>query len=156
MLKISRRSLLGGIATAVLARSATASQYPTMVVNKDPNCGCCSGWIEHIRASGFEARVIEAVDLQPVKTRLAVPRSLQACHTAEIGGYVIEGHVPAAAIKRLLAERPTALGLAVPGMPAGSPGMEVAGGRAETYDVMLFSKSGQKIYARFQGTHEMP
>jgi hypothetical protein len=126
-----------------------------MTINKDPNCGCCSGWVEHVRAAGFETRIIELNDLSALKSRLSIPPSLSSCHTAEIAGYVIEGHVPASAIRRLLAERPVAIGLAVPGMPVGSPGMEVPGTADETYNVVLFGRSGQRTYARFKGAQEV-
>ena len=157
MADIARRSLLGGAAAAMLlgVRPARATSS-TMVISKDPNCGCCSGWVEHVRAAGFDTRLHELSDLAPVKARLAIPPALAACHTAEIDGYVIEGHVPAAVIRRLLAERPTATGLAVPGMPIGSPGMETPGAPDELYDVILFGPSAQKVYARFKGTQEIP
>ena len=93
--------------------------------------------------------------MAPIKSRLAVPTALSSCHTAEVDGYVIEGHVPASAVRRLLAERPSATGLAVPGMPVGSPGMEVPGSPDETYDVILFGPTGQKIYARYKGMREL-
>jgi hypothetical protein len=99
--------------------------------------------------------VIESNDLAPLKLRLGVPAHLAACHTAEIEGYVLEGHVPAAVIKRFLAERPSATGLAVPGMPVGSPGMEVSGSPDESYEVVLFGPSGERTYARFHGHQEL-
>ena len=102
-----------------------------VTVRKDPTCSCCTGWADHLRAEGFPVTEVATSDLKAVKTRLGVPTDLSGCHTAEVGGYAIEGHVPAVAIKRLLAERPVATGLAVPGMPAGSPGM---GGEPEVYD----------------------
>jgi hypothetical protein len=123
-------------------------------VTKDPNCGCCTGWVEHVRAAGFEVEVVESAEVNRLKTRLGVPQALASCHTAEIGGYVIEGHVPPAAIKRLLAEKPDGKGLAVPGMPVGSPGMEVEGTEPETYEVVLFGPSGQRTYARYTGDRE--
>ena len=116
---------------------------------KDPSCGCCSGWVEHLRGSGFTVEAIDTADLAAVKTALGVPDELAACHTAKIDSYVIEGHVPAAAIRRLLAERPAALGLAVPGMPVGSPGME--GGTPQPYDVVLFAAASSRLYGRFIG-----
>jgi hypothetical protein len=156
MADIARRSLLGGAASAMLLRALPAyATSSTMVISKDPDCGCCSGWVAHVRAAGFDTRLHELSDLAPVKARLAVPPALASCHTAEIDGYVIEGHVPAAVIKRLLAERPMAIGLAVPGMPVGSPGMEVPGAPDGPYDVMLFGPSLQKIYARFKGLQEL-
>jgi len=112
------------------------------------------GWIEHVRSAGFETNVVEMSDLAPLKARLRIPKGLTSCHTAELDGYVIEGHVPAAAIKRLLIQRPNAIGLAVPGMPIGSPGMEVPGAPDELYEVVLFSPSGQQSYGRFLGSKE--
>jgi hypothetical protein len=156
MADIARRSLLGGFTTAMLLGAfPLRAASPTMVISKDPDCGCCSGWVEHVRAAGFATRVHELSDLAPVKARLAIPPALASCHTAEIDGYVIEGHVPAVAIKRLLSERPTAIGLAVPGMPVGSPGMEAPGATDETYEVVLFGPSVQKIFARFKGSQEI-
>ncbi len=92
-----------------------------MTVTKDTNCGCCGAWVEHIEAAGFPVSVVESSEVESLKQRLGVPAALYSCHTAEVDGYVIEGHVPAAALRRLLAARPLATGLAVPGMPAGSP-----------------------------------
>ena len=122
---------------------------PVIKVSKDPNCGCCTGWVEHLRSNGFVAAVTNSADMQAVKVRLGVPEELASCHTAEIAGYVIEGHVPARAIRRLLAEKPAARGLAVPGMPIGSPGME--GGTPEVYEVILFGKDQPVSFGRFIG-----
>lgn len=157
MSNISRRIFLAGAAglAASPAFAQSSSGLPLMVVNKDPSCGCCSGWVEHIRAAGFQAKVVEPHNLAAIKARLGVPRGLQSCHTAEIGGYAIEGHVPASAIRRLLAERPTATGLAVPGMPVGSPGMEVPGSPDDQYDVVLFGPTGQQTFARYEGSQEL-
>ena len=156
MFDLSRRTFLVG--TAVAATSSAFAQElddrPVMRVSKDPNCGCCMGWIEHIRSAGFKANIVEMSDLGPLKARLKVPKRLASCHTAELDGYVIEGHVPAAAIKRLLIERPHAIGLAVSGMPIGSPGMEVPGASDELYEVVLFSPTGQQSYGRFLGSKE--
>jgi hypothetical protein len=154
---INRRSVVTGFCAAALAGRSLpswAQGSPKIVVTKDPTCGCCSGWVEHLRASGFTAEVIESSQMNRVKVRLGVPQDLASCHTAEIEGYVIEGHVPAPAIRRLLAERPQGKGLAVPGMPVGSPGMEVEGSAPETYDVILFGPSGQRTFARFRGAAE--
>ena len=152
MLITTRRSfLLGSLAIAGLPAQAATP----MVINKDPNCGCCSAWAEHVKGAGFEIRLNDVADLAAIKARLLIPQALASCHTAEIEGYVIEGHVPASAIKRLLSERPSAIGLAVPGMPVGSPGMEVPGSPDETYDVILFGRSGQNVYARFKGAREL-
>jgi hypothetical protein len=144
---------LGGMALGLAMRDAAAA--PRIVVNKDPTCGCCSAWVEHLRGAGFDTHVNELSDLAPLKKRLAIPPALASCHTAEVDGYVIEGHVPASAIRRLLAERPSAAGLAVPGMPIGSPGMEVPGSPDETYDVVLFGRTGRRTYARYKGAAEL-
>ncbi len=108
-----------------------------------------------MRSAGFDTLVNEVSDLAPLKSRLSIPPSLAFWHTAQVDGYVIEGHVPASAIRRLLLERPQATGLAVPGMPVGSPGMEVPGNPAETYEVVLFGPAGQKVYAKYEGTKEL-
>ena len=153
---IERRALLGGVATAMLFGVVPLrAKPPTMVISKHPNCGCCSGWEKHARAAGFETQIHESGDLASLKTRLGIPPSLASCHTAEIDGYVIEGHVPSSIIRRLLLERPAAVGLAVPGMPVGSPGMEVSGSADETYEVILFGPSVQKVYARVKGAKEL-
>ena len=154
MLELTRRAFLVGTAVAIIdpasAQELGAPRF--MRVSKDPNCGCCSGWVEHVQAAGFQATVMEMSDLAPLKARLRVPVHLASCHTAEIEGYVIEGHVPSLAIKRLLSERPSAIGLAVPGMPIGSPGMEVSGTPDEPYQVVLFGPSGEWVYGRFKGS----
>jgi hypothetical protein len=108
-----------------------------------------------LRQAGFEVEVIETTELNRVKARLGVPQALASCHTAEIESYVIEGHVPASAIKRLLSERPPGKGLAVPGMPIGSPGMEVDGSEPEIYSVILFGAGSHRIYGRFRGAAEI-
>ena len=123
---------------------------PKLTITKDPNCGC-SGWVEHIKAAGFPVEIVETGEMNRMKARLGVPRHLAACHTAEVEAYVIEGHVPASAIRRLLVERPQIKGLAVPGMPVGSPGMEVEGTPPETYDVIAFGPAGETRFARFKG-----
>lgn len=148
---LSRRALaLGLLATPTLGWAVRAEVAPLVRVTKDPTCGCCDGWVSHTRSAGFAVSVsVGAVN--PLKARLGIPRGLASCHTAEVGGYVIEGHVPAGAIRRLLAERPAGAGLAVPGMPVGSPGMEVDGTEPETYDVILFGPAGRKVFARYRG-----
>jgi hypothetical protein len=154
-LALTRRSLLAGVGGLLFAGPLKAAgELPEVAVTKDPNCGCCGAWVTHLKEAGFPVQVTEATDLNRVKVRLGVPQALAACHTAEVGGYVIEGHVPAAAIKRLLAEKPRARGLAVPGMPVGSPGMEVEGAAPETYDVILFGPGGQRPFARCRSGRE--
>ena len=156
---VTRRFVLTGVCAVALAATNSlpclAQATPKIVVTKDPSCGCCGGWVDHLRASGFTADVIESSELNRIKVRLGIPQDLASCHTAEVEGYVIEGHVPASAIKRLLAERPNAKGLAVPGMPVGSPGMEVEGSAPETYEVVLFGSSGRRTFARFRGAAEV-
>ena len=112
-----------------------------VVVYKSPTCGCCGDWIAHLKGRGFTVVTHDLVDVAPIKTRVGVPSSLISCHTATVGGYAIEGHVPADLILRLLNERPTVAGLAVPGMPGGSPGMESA--PKVPYDVIAFDANGQ-------------
>jgi hypothetical protein len=132
-----------GVTQVVLAQSA-----PTVAVVKDPGCGCCTKWVAHLEEAGFKATVTESAEIDALKDSKGVPRAARSCHTATVGGYVIEGHVPAADIKRLLKERPGVAGLAVPGMPAGSPGMEVPGGRVAPYDVIAFDKAGKtRVFA---------
>lgn len=157
-LTLSRRALLAGLAVTSIAASAfpaAAETLPKMTVTKDPSCGCCSGWVDHIRKAGFPVEVAESPEINRLKVRLGVPQALASCHTAEVGGYVVEGHVPADAVKRLLAERPQAKGLAVPGMPVGSPGMEVAGVENDAYDVVLFGPVGQTSFVRYRGMQQL-
>ena len=145
----TRRAVLTAIGIAALPLRGRAAERPRVTVHKDPGCGCCTGWVEHLEAAGFPTTALNTRGMNAVKARLGVPDDLAACHTAEVGGYVIEGHVPAAAIDRLLAERPAGKGLAVPGMPVGSPGME--GGEPEEYDVILFGPGARRTFARFRG-----
>ncbi len=112
-----------------------------VTVYKSPTCGCCRRWVDYMVRHGFRVIVKDTSDVAAVKTTLGVPANLHSCHTAVAGGYVIEGHVPADVVLRLLRERPDVAGLAVAGMPAGSPGMET-GGPAEQYDVIAFSRDG--------------
>jgi hypothetical protein len=148
--KLTRRGMLIVAATSLLQSAMpAAAAEPVITVHKDPSCGCCSGWVQHLQKARFPIKVIETRDLDAVKTRLKIPDDLAACHTAEVAGYVIEGHVPASALKRFLAEKPDATGLAVPGMPVGSPGME--GGTPERYDVVLFGPNGRRTYMSFIG-----
>ena len=131
-----------------LLACAEAAVAATVEVVKSPYCGCCAEWVEYLRREGFDVRVIEAEDVTPAARRAGVPADLRSCHTATIGGYAIEGHVPAADIRRLLAERPAAAGIAVPGMPMGSPGMD-QGGRRQAYSTFLFTRAGQRrLFAR--------
>lgn len=154
-IKLTRREITTSlIATALLVDMphARAQDLPTVTVTKDPTCGCCSGWVDHMRLAGFSVDVIETPEINRTKARLGVPHDLASCHTAEVGGYVIEGHVPAAQVKRLLSEKPDAKGLAVPGMPMSSPGMEMADMDADTYEVVLFGRFDRRSYARYEGS----
>jgi hypothetical protein len=153
---VSRRAalhLIGAVATLAAAPRGRAEALPMVTVNKDPSCSCCTGWADHVRVAGFPVTVVTATNLKATRARLGVPDDLAGCHTAEVDGYVVEGHVPASAIKRLLAERPAATGLAVPGMPAGSPGM---GGDPEVYEVTLFRADGRQSFGRYRGADALP
>jgi hypothetical protein len=150
----SRRAFLraaaltaGGLALARPALAEAQAPAPVMTIYKDPNCGCCEQWVDHVKQAGFKVTVRDTSDMATVKASLGVPDALGSCHTARVGAYTIEGHVPADLIRKMLAEKPAALGLAVPGMPIGSPGME-QGGRKDRYDVLLFDKTGKtRVYA---------
>lgn len=136
-------SILVGSISLAAASLVHAAQA---VVYKSPSCGCCTGWVEHLRANGFRVEARNVSNVAAFKIRFGVPTSLGSCHTAVIDGYVIEGHVPAGDIQRLLAERPAITGLAVPGMPAGSPGMS---GPPQPYDVISFENGGDlQVFAR--------
>lgn len=147
-MKIRRRqwmAAIGGAATAVLLPAAWAQgPRPLVEVWKSPTCGCCKDWMRHLEANGFAVKAYETGN-NAARARLGMPQALGSCHTALVGGYVIEGHVPAADIQRLLRERPPALGLAVPGMPIGSPGMDGPEyrGRRDRYAVLLVQRDGR-------------
>lgn len=153
---MSRRAVVAAVAGSVLlAVHAPASAMPLFAeVWKDPNCGCCKDWVVHLEASGFRVKVNDTGN-DRMRERLGVDRKYGSCHTALIGGYVIEGHVPVKEIQRLLKEKPSALGLAVPGMPVGSPGMDggLYGNRKDPYSVMLLTKDGgATVYQRYEGS----
>lgn len=139
-----RELMLAAVASLAGATTALQAQtLPTMDVWKDPNCGCCKDWIAYLERDGFRVRVHDTGNTA-MRQRLGMPMKYASCHTALIGGYVIEGHVNAREIRRLLKEKPAALGLSVPGMPVGSPGMDGPeyGGRQDPYDVVLVQKNG--------------
>jgi len=138
-----RRKLAALLAPLALLACIQSAAAATIEVVKSPYCGCCTQWVDYLRREGFEVRVVEAEDVSPAAARLGVPDDLRSCHTASIGGYAIEGHVPVADIRRLLAERPDALGIAVPGMPVGSPGME-QGNVRQPYATILFMRDGRR------------
>ncbi|QDP19910.1 DUF411 domain-containing protein [Sphingomonas xanthus] len=141
-----RKTLFGGIAFAAMF-VATAAHAATMTVYKHPSCGCCAKWIEHVEQHGFTVDVVPTTEMMALKTKLGVPDTQVSCHTAKVGNYVVEGHVPAQDIKRLLAQKPKARGIAVAGMPMGSPGME-HGDHREPYQTMLIGLDGKtKVFA---------
>jgi len=141
-----RRALFWIVSPLILAACGEARAQSVAVV-KSPSCGCCALWVEHLRASGFEVQVTDSEDLDTNARRLGVPDDLRSCHTASVEGYVLEGHVPASDIRRLLADRPDAIGLAVPGMPVGSPGMEQ--GPPQPFATIMFRRDGRReVFAR--------
>jgi hypothetical protein len=148
---LDRRAFMIGLVVAPAgARLALAT--PGMTVFKDPNCGCCDAWVDHVRAAGLAALVRSEVRMDMVKARLGVPSDLVACHTALIDGYVVEGHVPVETIVTVLRERPRLSGIAVPGMPIGSPGMEIPGRAPEPFDVVGFAADGtRRVVAAYPG-----
>jgi hypothetical protein len=148
----SRRSILAAAALAALPIPAFAEPATRVSVWRDPNCGCCTAWLAHLRAEGFAVVDQVVPSVAPVRRRLGTPADLLSCHAGEVEGFVLEGHVPAAAIRRLLAERPASVrGLAVPAMPVGSPGMEVPGAPVDSYDVIAFGSGPHRSFMRFNG-----
>jgi hypothetical protein len=146
---IGHRSLLL-LVVAVLSAWAgtvwTAAQStpkPQMTVYKSPTCGCCSKWIAHMQANGFVVKAVDVDDIDAVKREHGVPADATSCHTGIVNGYVVEGHVPADAVQKMLKDKPSIAGIAVPGMPMGSPGMEVPGGQKEAFNVVSFDKAGR-------------
>ncbi|MGU3398519.1 DUF411 domain-containing protein [Brucellaceae bacterium D45D] len=153
---LTRSFILGGLLSVTgfvtfAHAEPVNTQAHSVVMYKDPFCGCCEGWAAHMKAAGFDVIVKAEDDMDTIKAQHGVAPELASCHTAFVDGYVIEGHVPAQAVKQLLAERPKAKGLTVPGMPVGAPGMEAPGSAPDTYDVLLFEGSQSKPFARFEG-----
>jgi hypothetical protein len=147
---VKHKNTLAAIASFILLAISSPSQSsePLVTVFKNPTCACCGKWVEHLKANGFAVKVQEANYTADYERQYHVPRSMLSCHTAVVNGYTIEGHVPAAEIKRLLNERPKVVGLGVPGMPVGSPGMEAA--HSDAYSVFAFDEGGQAtVYARY-------
>lgn len=147
---LNRRDWLVAALGTLMAGRASAAGAPrrreTVHVRKNPGCGCCDKWSEHLRAAGFEVTVVEDAARDAYLDRLGLPAKLRSCHTGEVGGYVAEGHVPADLIRRMLDEKPAIAGIAVPGMPLGSPGME--GAVTHRYDVIAFRRDGTtSVYA---------
>ena len=158
----ARRTLLGALVVAPVAAAlsrtgdafAQAAPLPEVHVYKSPTCGCCKDWIKHLEASGFKVKFTDVPDSRFYRARFGMPAKFGSCHTAIVGGYVVEGHVPAADIKKLLREKPQALGIAVPGMPVGSPGMDGPEykGEVDPYDVLLVQADGRwRVYTSYEG-----
>jgi hypothetical protein len=144
LLKITVGTLLAGVPARVIAGAQSGN---AIEVWKSPACGCCRLWVDHMRANGFQPTVHDVPDVVPVKRKLGVPSALESCHTAVVGGYAVEGHVPADVVRQMLKQRPQIAGLAVPGMPMGSPGME--GPRKDPYNVVAFERNGRtSVFAR--------
>jgi len=140
---MTRREVLGAFSLAIAGVPLAAQRGAAVQVYKDPTCGCCALWVEHLRKAGFTATVTDVDDMAAIKAKHGVPGLVRSCHTALVGGYVLEGHVPAEDVQRLLRQRPGIVGVGVPGMPIGSPGMEVAGVKPQKYDVLAFNKAGE-------------
>ena len=146
---ILRRNLLAAAAAALAPPHAWAAAPPPLTVYKTASCGCCGGWITIMTRAGYRPKVVNVEDVTPIGKRHGVPFELSSCHLATVGGYVVVGHVPAADVGRLLKERPKALGITVPGMPLGSPGMEMPDGRKEPYQTLLLLPGGKtRVFAR--------
>ncbi len=158
---MNRRSALLGMGVALLsacgrytgqaASTAAPKKLPAMSVYKNVGCTCCDLWVQHLRKAGFTVQVQELENMAPTKQRVGIPAAMGSCHTGEVDGYFVEGHVPVEDVLRLLAQRPDAKGLTVPGMPLGSPGMEVPG-QNQRYDVLLVARDGSSsVFASHGG-----
>ena len=150
---MSRATVIAFAVAALASLGIAAAQQkpagPLVEVFKTPTCGCCAKWVEHMRAGGFTVRTTDLADISEIKTTRGVPDQVQSCHTAVVNGYVVEGHVPAEDVHRLLKEKPAVAGIAVGGMPTGSPGMEYPGTKAQPYNVMAFDKNGAvRVFAK--------
>ena len=157
---ITRRTTLKAVLTALGAATlgysklgSASSPDKLVTVWKTPSCGCCKDWVIHLRKEGFNVVTHDVPDTAPVRQKLGLPEKFGSCHTAQVGGYVLEGHVPGREVKRLLREKPVAIGLAVPGMPVGSPGMEMPGemlGVRDAFDVVLVTQDGRsRVYESY-------
>ncbi|WP_426416391.1 DUF411 domain-containing protein [Aestuariirhabdus sp. LZHN29] len=134
----------------VVSPAWAETRLPLMTVYKSPSCGCCGDWITHMKQNGFEVKVQDTHNLNPIKMKAGLTPEIASCHTAFVDGYVVEGHVPASDVKRMLTERPAIKGLSAPGMPVGSPGMEM-GDRVDPYDVVSFDEEGSvKVYRSYR------
>ena len=139
--------LAGGVPRVADALQTTAQSDNAIEIWKTPTCGCCKLWVDHMRTNGFRPTVHDVNDVSPIKRKLGVPTSLESCHTGIVSGYAIEGHVPADIVRQMLKQRPKVAGLAVAGMPMGSPGME--GPRKDPYNVIAFERNGRtSVFAK--------
>jgi hypothetical protein len=139
---------LAFVATAWLSAQTPAAK-PQMTVYKSSTCGCCSNWVAHMKANGFDVKAIDVDDIDKVKQEHGVPAAAASCHTALVNGYIVEGHVPADAVVKMLRDKPAIAGIAVPGMPMGAPGMEMPNGQKEPYTIVSFDRSGKTaVYDR--------
>jgi len=149
---MKRRAVLTALAAAAAALPlpvGAKEALPPVQVFKNPSCGCCGAWVDHMKAAGFAVNVTEVDDTSVARKKYGLPDRFGSCHTAVVGGYVVEGHVPANDVKKLLAMKTVAVGLAVPGMPVGSPGMEM-GSRKDRYQVLLVAKDGrQRVFSAY-------
>jgi hypothetical protein len=149
---LARRAFLGGVAVTLAAPITACAQSPgrnVIAVYKSPTCACCDGWVRHLRDARFEVSVTVTTDLATLRRTHGMPDTLASCHSALVDGYFIEGHVPAEDVRRLVAQRPNAVGLSVPGMPLGSPGMETPNNDRDRYDTLLVLKDGKtRVFAR--------
>lgn len=152
---MKRRHFLMAVATAAASASIpvlAATSLPQVEVYKNPDCGCCGAWVDHLKAAGFQVKVHETPDTSAIRKRHGIPDEFGSCHTGVVAGYALEGHVPAEDVKRLLARKPAAAGLSVPGMPVGSPGMEM-GSRKDAFQVLLIDKAGRSsVFATYPKT----
>lgn len=147
---MKRRILLNSLALLPFLHALPVLAATSIHVYKNPDCGCCGAWVEHLKSAGFAVQVSEVSDTAETRKKLGMPEKFGSCHTATVDGYLLEGHVPAADIKRLLKTRPQALGLAVPGMPAGSPGMDI-GSRKDAYQVLLVDRAGShSVFSQYK------
>jgi hypothetical protein len=155
---IARRAFLirvAGLLPATGVVRRLAAQRPALTgtpitIYKSSNCGCCAKWVEHVRGAGFQPAVLDQEDMDKIKDGLGVPKAVRSCHTAVVDKYLIEGHVPATEIRRLLAAKPKLMGLAVPGMPSGTPGMAPAGEPVSGFEVLGFQQDGTtRSFARY-------
>jgi hypothetical protein len=143
--------LVAAWADTVWMAAQSASAKPQLTVYKSDTCGCCAKWVEYMQANGFDVKAVDVPDIDKVKAERGVPNAAASCHTAVVNGYVVEGHVPADLVKRMLKEKPAIVGIGAPGMPIGSPGMEMPNGQKEPYSIVAFDKAGKTtLYQRIQ------